>query len=432
MSKDRIIYEHMEAFQSNNDFFQKTDTDKISNVDPIAIFNEFLTSKRIFKNKDVLSSSFVPEGIMHRNNEIATLSRIMAPSLLFEGISNVLVYGFSGTGKSLVTKFVAKKLASSAEEKKANVLPVYINCRLENNNTEYRLIANLCAVFNINVPESGLSVNSLYKRLVKTIDAESTYLILVLDEIEKLIQHAGDGVLYSLLRLNESLKHAKIAIIGISNNIDLKASLDQRVRSSLNPVEIIFRPYNADEIFDILLNRSKDAFYDNALNEGVLRKCAAMVAQEHGDIRKALDLLKVAGERTQQLGKSIITEEELDTAAESLEQNITEGMIKSMTRQSKCILLSIISVARTKRMGKVYSGEVYDAYLKLSDKFGLKSLTFRRVSDLIADMDYNSLVMSRIKSHGRYGRTRELNIAFSPSIINKAELIIKEELNLTN
>lgn len=422
----------METFQSDNDFFQKTNTDKINSVDPVAIFNEFLTSKRIFRNKDVLSSSFVPDGIAHRNNEISTLSRIMAPSLLFEGISNVLVYGFSGTGKSLVTKYVGKKLASSAEEKKVNVLPVYMNCRLENNNTEYRLIANLCAVFNINVPESGLSVNSLYKRLIKIVDAESTYLILILDEIEKLIQHAGDGVLYSLLRLNESLKHAKIAIIGISNNIDLKASLDQRVRSSLNPVEIIFKPYNADEIFDILLSRSKDAFYENAITEGVLRKCAAMVAQEHGDIRKALDLLKVAGERTQQLGKSIITEEELDTAAESLEQNITEGMIKSMTRQSKCILLSIISVARNKRMGKVYSGEVYDAYLKLSDKFGLKKLTFRRVSDLIADMDYNSLVMSRIKSHGRYGRTRELNIAFSPSIINKAETIIKEELNITS
>ncbi|MCL4362667.1 MAG: AAA family ATPase [Candidatus Parvarchaeota archaeon] len=421
----------METFQPENNPFQKTNTDKISSVDPIAIFNEFLTSKRIFKNKEVLSSSFVPDEITHRNTEIAALSRIMAPSLLFEGISNVLVYGFSGTGKSLVTKYVGKKLASSAEEKKVNVLPVYMNCRLENNNTEYRLIANLCAVFNINVPESGLSVNSLYKRLVKIIDAESTYLILILDEIEKLIQHAGDGVLYSLLRLNESLKHAKISIIGISNNIDLKASLDQRVRSSLNPVEIIFRPYNAEEIFDILLNRSKEAFYENAISEGVLRKCAAMVAQEHGDIRKALDLLKVAGERTQQLGKSVITEEELDNAAEDLEQNITEGMIKSMTRQSKCVLLSIISVARNKRMGRVYSGEVYDTYLKLSEKFGLKKLTFRRVSDLIADMDYNSLVMSRIKSHGRYGRTRELNIAFSPSIINKAEMIIKEELNIT-
>ncbi|EFD92873.1 MAG: orc1/cdc6 family replication initiation protein [Candidatus Parvarchaeum acidophilus ARMAN-5] len=419
----------MEPNNQNSDFYVKSKESQNKTLDPKSIFEEFLTSKRIFKNKEALSSAFVPDEITHRNNEIVMLSKIVAPSLLFERISNVLVYGFSGTGKSLVTKYVGKNLASAAEEKKVNVLPVYINCRLENNNTEYRLISNLCGVFNINVPESGLSVNSLYKRLVKILDAENKYLILILDEIEKLIQHAGDGVLYSLLRLNESLKHAKISIIGISNNIDLKASLDQRVRSSLNPVEIIFKPYNADEIYDILKVRSNEAFYDNAISDGVLRKSAAIVAQEHGDIRKALDLLKVAGETTQQLGLSSITEESLDSAAESLEQNITEGMIKSMTKQSKCVLLSIISVARTKRMGKVYSGEVYDAYLKLSDKFGLKKLTFRRVSDLIADMDYNSLVMSRIKSHGRYGRTRELNIAFSVSIINKAENIIKDELN---
>jgi cell division control protein 6 len=419
----------MEPFYTDNKGQIQTSDSKQKNIDPKSIFDEFLTSKRIFKNKEVLSSSFVPDEITHRNSEIEILSRIMAPSLLFERISNLLIYGFSGTGKSLITKYVGKKLASAAEEKKVNVIPIYMNCRLENNNTEYRLISNLCAVFNINVPESGLSVNSLYKRLVKIIDAENKYLILVLDEIEKLIQHAGDGVLYSLLRLNESLKHAKISIIGISNNIDLKASLDQRVRSSLNPVEIIFKPYNAEEIYDILSMRSKDAFYDNAISEGILRKCSAIIAQEHGDIRKALDLLKVAGESAQQFGKTTITEEDLDHAADVLEQNITEGMIKSMTKQSKCVLLSIISIARNKRMGKVYSGEVYDAYLKLSDKFGLKRLTFRRVSDLIADMDYNSLVMSRIKSHGRYGRTRELNIAFSPSIVNKAETIIKEELN---
>lgn len=419
----------MVYFQNGIDVSINTSVDKLTNIDPRSIFDEFLTNKRVFKNKEVLSSSFVPEDIVHRNGEIETLSRIMAPSLLFERMSNMLVYGFSGTGKSLVTRYVGKKLSAIAEEKNVNVLPIYMNCRLENNNTEYRLISNLCAVFNINVPESGLSVNSLYKRLVKIVDAENKYLILILDEIEKLIQHAGDGVLYSLLRLNESLKHAKISIIGISNNIDLKSSMDQRVRSSLNPVELIFKPYNAEQIFDILLSRSTDAFYENVVSEGVLRKCAAIVAQEHGDIRKALDLLKVAGETTQQLGRSTLTEEDLDNAADSLEQNITEGMIKSMTKQSKCVLLSIISVARNKRMGKVYSGEVYDSYLKFTDKFGLKKLTFRRVSDLIADMDYNSLVMSRVKSHGRYGRTRELNIAFSPAIINKAEGIIKEELN---
>ena len=91
-------------------------------------------------------------------------------------------------------------------------------------------------------------------------------------------------------------------------------------------------------------------------------------------------------------------------------------------------MISLIAVSKSKRMGKVYSGEVYDYYLKFCDKVGLKKLTFRRVSDLIADMDYNALVMSRIKSHGRYGRTRELNIAFSPTLINRVEDIIKTDL----
>ena len=397
-------------------------------TDPRDIFDDFLKKKKLFKNKEALSSNFIPDDILYRNKEIETLSRVLAPSLLSERVSNILIYGFSGTGKSLVTKFVGKKLANTAMEKSINVMPIYMNCRLENNNTEYRLMSNLCSVFGAEVPESGLSVNSLYKKFISAIDREDKAVILILDEIEKLVQHAGDGVLYSLLRLNESLKHAKISIIGISNNTEFKSLLDQRVRSSLNPIEIVFRPYNAEEIAEILKMRVGEAFNNGAVKEEVIQKCAALSAQEHGDIRKALDLLKVAGENAQQFGKDNVEEDDLDKAADILEQNITESLIKTMTKQSKVVLMSIIAVSRSKRLGKVYSGEVYDYYLKSCDRVGLKKLTFRRVSDLIADMDYNSLVMSRIKSHGRYGRTRELNIAFSPTLINKVEDIIKTGL----
>ncbi len=397
-------------------------------TDPRDIFDDFLKKKKLFKNKEALSSNFIPDDILYRNKEIETLSRVLAPSLLSERVSNILIYGFSGTGKSLVTKFVGKKLANTAMEKSINVMPIYMNCRLENNNTEYRLMSNLCSVFGAEVPESGLSVNSLYKKFISAIDREDKAVILILDEIEKLVQHAGDGVLYSLLRLNESLKHAKISIIGISNNTEFKSLLDQRVRSSLNPIEIVFRPYNAEEIAEILKMRVDEAFNNGAVKEEVIQKCAALSAQEHGDIRKALDLLKVAGENAQQFGKDNVEEDDLDKAADILEQNITESLIKTMTKQSKVVLMSIIAVSRSKRLGKVYSGEVYDYYLKFCDRVGLKKLTFRRVSDLIADMDYNSLVMSRIKSHGRYGRTRELNIAFSPTLINKVEDIIKTGL----
>ena len=403
------------------------DTEK-AKINPKDIFNQFLLKKRIFKNKELLSSSFVPDVILHRDAEIEELSNILAPSLLMERVSNMLIYGFSGTGKSLVTRYVAQNLASMAMDKNVNIMPIYINCRLENNNTEYRLISNLCTVFGVSVPTSGLSANHLYKKLVSAVDLEDKYIILILDEIEKLIQNAGDGVLYSLLRLNESMKHAKISIIGISNNTDLKASLDQRVKSSLSPVELVFKPYNAVEIEDILNVRVGESFYENAIDEGVVKKCAALAAQEHGDIRKALNLLRVAGENAQQSGRSRLAEEDLDKASSILEQNITEEIIKSMTKQSKSILYSIIVVARSKRLGKVYSGEVYDAYIKIAERYGLKALTFRRISDLIADMDYNSLIMSRVKSNGRYGRTRELNIAFSPALLTKIEEILRNDL----
>jgi cell division control protein 6 len=419
-----------DSFENNLDHSpQKVSADsEKKKVDPKDIFNNFLLRKRIFKNKEALSSSFVPDTILHRDTEIETISNILAPSLLMERVSNLLIYGFSGTGKSLVTKYVAHNLGMLAADKNVNIMPVYINCRLENNHTEYRLISNLCTAFGVQVPTSGLSVNALYKKMVSAIDVEDKYIILILDEIEKLIQNAGDGVLYSLLRLNELMKHAKISIIGISNNTDLKASLDQRVKSSLSPVELVFKPYNAVEIADILNTRTKDSFYENAVEEEVIKKCAALAAQEHGDVRKALNLLRVAGETAQQSGRSKLTEADLDKAADILEQNITEEMIRSMTKQSKSILYSIIVVARSKRLGKVYSGEVYDAYIKIADKYGLKKLTYRRISDLIAEMDLNSLIMSRVKSNGRYGRTRELNIAFSPSLLTKIEEILREDL----
>ena len=90
------------------------------NIDPRDIFNTFLQKKRIFKNKEALSSAFVPGEILHRDIEIEELSNILAPSLLLERVSNILVYGFSGTGKSLVTRHVAQSLSVTAAEKKRN------------------------------------------------------------------------------------------------------------------------------------------------------------------------------------------------------------------------------------------------------------------------------------------------------------------------
>jgi len=103
--------------------------------------------------------------------------------------------------------------------------------------------------------------------------------------------------LYNLTRLNSELSQSQISIVGISNNLTFLDELDPRVRSSLSEEEIVFPPYNAVQLQEILRKRAKEVFREGVIrDEDVITKCAAFAAREHGDARRALDLLRVSGE----------------------------------------------------------------------------------------------------------------------------------------
>jgi cell division control protein 6 len=128
------------------------------------------------------------------------------------------------------------------------------------------------------------------------LDVHKQFCIAVLDEVDALVKQKGDTLLYELTRINEVLMHSKVALVGISNDLRFKEFLDPRVLSSLSEEEIVFTPYNAEELKDILQHRSNLAFNENVIDNGTLSLCAALAAAEHGDARRALDLLRVAGE----------------------------------------------------------------------------------------------------------------------------------------
>jgi len=111
-----------------------------------------------------------------------------------------------------------------------------------------------------------------------------------------MIKKMDDTFLYSFTRLNQELNKAQISLIGISNEVTFLENIDPRVRSSLGEEEFIFHPYNAIQLQDILKERCEEAFKENTVANGVIAKCAAYAAREHGDARRALDLLRIAGE----------------------------------------------------------------------------------------------------------------------------------------
>ena len=219
----------------------------------VNFFEKYLTKEPLFMNKGVLQSSYVPEEILHIEGEINQIANIMAPSLRVEKPSNVFIYGKTGTGKTLSVKYTSEQIRKVAKSQDIPVMIFYVNCKLKKvADTEYRLMAHLCRELGKSIPPTGLPTDEIYKVFFNVIDAKKQVIVLILDEVDQLVRKAGDELLYNFTRINSELKNAQISLIGISNDLLFADSLDPRIKSSLSEEEIVFPPYNAMQLQQIL------------------------------------------------------------------------------------------------------------------------------------------------------------------------------------
>jgi archaeal cell division control protein 6 len=393
-------------------------------------FESYLEKEPLFVDKKPLQSGFTPDNISHRNEQIDIMAKILAPCLRVERPSNIFIYGKTGTGKTLTTKYVTKQIENVASSKSKPIFIHYLNCKLKKMvDTEYRLIAQLAREFGKEVPITGLPTDEIYRMFYESIDNEQKIIILILDEIDHLVNKIGNDVLYNLTRINSDLKNAQICIIGISNDLMFTDKLDPRVKSSLSEEEIVFPPYNALQLQDILKERSEKAFKANCLEYGLIQKCAAYAAREHGDARRALELLRVAGEVAERNGCDKVELKHLDTAEEKIERDRVTDIVLTQPRQQQLVLYSILSVYQN-RKDKIFTGEVFEVYRGLCLQTGLKALTQRRISDVIAELDMLGIINANVISKGRYGRTREINLSVNLSIATKVKKLLGKCLDL--
>jgi len=395
-------------------------------------FEKYLTKDPLFLNKSVLQSSYVPEEILHRESEINQIANILAPSLRLEKPSNIFLYGKTGTGKTLSVKYTTSQINDVAKSKDIPILIFYVNCKLKKvADTEYRLMAHLCRELGKNIPPTGLPTDEIYKVFFNVIDSKKQIIILILDELDQLVKKAGDEVLYNFTRINSELKNAQISLVGISNDLLFADSLDPRIKSSLSEEEIVFPPYNAMQLQQILRERTKIAFKPGALEEGVIEKCSAFAARDHGDARRALELLRVAGELAERENMQKVNMKYIDQAEEKIEKDKVIDIVDAQPKQFQVVLYSVLSLHNPKNNAALFTGEVYDHYKKLCTRTNLRPLTQRRVSDILGELDMMGIINARIISKGRHGRTREITPSLSSTSKNKVVRVLDERLDLT-
>ncbi|TYL39688.1 cell division control protein Ccd6 [Natronococcus pandeyae] len=278
------------------------------------------------------------------------------------------------------------------------------------------------------VPMTGWPTDRVYSVFFDAVDYDERVVVIMLDEIDKLVEKSGDDTLYNLSRMNSELENSRVSIIGISNDLKFTDFLDPRVKSSLGEEEIVFPPYDANQLRDILQHRAEVAFKGNALSGDVIPLCAAFAAQEHGDARRALDLLRTAGELAERSQAETIIEEHVRQAQDKIELDRVVEVVRTLPTQSKLVLFSTILLEKN-GVHSINTGEVFNIYKRLCEEIDADVLTQRRVTDLISELDMLGIVNAVVVSKGRYGRTKEISLSVP---IDETEAVLLSDSRLSN
>jgi len=350
----------------------------------------FESGHRIFANKDLLKIGHVPEAdrIVGRDEEISKLAKRLNGAVHGYSPENVMIYGKTGTGKSLVSKHVCQRAQNAAQDG-VEIGTAYIDCAEDN--TETQAISSLAAKLNdesstgISVPYTGLSTSKYYKLLWKTLDAQFDSVIIILDEIDLM---NDDSVLMKLSRAEEAGKiECSVGVIAISNKIQYVDNVNERVKSSFQHKELFFKPYDANQLREIMFNR-EDAFQDGVLSDDVIPLSAAFAAQEHGDARKAIDILRHAGEVAYEAEAEQVMEEHVRQAQQHAEKDRFRELVNGAPTQAKAALLALTELSVNSNDDAFLTSRVYDQYERICNDLDMDILSVRRFRDILKEQAF--------------------------------------------
>ena len=172
----------------------------------------------IVKNPDLLDETYIPANIPVRESHIKELTHCLMPALKNKKPVHTWLHGRPGTGKTLTSKFIIRKINNEAY-----VNGIYINCW--EHNSYYSVLDKLVRELRILGAEK-LNTSFKLERLENYFGKKP--FIIVLDEIDLPKKLERDSIIYNLCNIGN------IGLICVCNSRSVLYSMDERIKSRLN------------------------------------------------------------------------------------------------------------------------------------------------------------------------------------------------------
>ena len=378
----------------------------MSNSELDAIISMVEREKKAFLKKDALDTSNQPLTIVSRTDEVMKITRFVLDYKQGYVVPLVSIYGRSGTGKSTLVRHVCNYLPEIklcfVNLRKAKTVFGGVNLILNELDQPSLPSAHGMNLGMQKIQETILDTMRLQKKKL---------LVLVLDEFDVIFYdkrgNPSDFV-YKLVEMIAELKNkgCLAMIITISNNILTDYNLDDRIKSRIGNSEIFFRPYSNEEMLRILRQKAEEAFSEE-IDDSVLERCTEISFLEHGDARRAVDLLRVSAEIAAKENKKLAVRH-VDWAHQRLQKDRVEEVLASLSNHSQwiCRVLAAKSFFHEKDWHTTMS--IYESYKKYSD---LVPVSYRRFSELLTDLGNSGILASNTSSKGQNGYNSEFKFA---------------------
>lgn len=357
--------------------------------------------------------------VFHRNirfKQLECLANALSPLLKGESPSNLLIYGPSGAGKSVTCLHFLSVLLDMSTAKQIPFQYFYLD--LTTPRTCFGALNELAIALDgaARRYRKGIALEHMQEKIIASLDALEGYACILIDEADN-ITVDQDLFLTFLAKTLPKKVRPKLFYVFLTNRLEWEKTLDPRILTVLKKQDMLFEPYNADDLLKIVSLRVEKALDVEKVEEVAVRKIAALASRETGDARKAVELLaksvKIAEEST-----GILTDVEVDLAERSLETNKTEELIKSLAYQQKTALRACY-LGLSGKNTRLSTGDVYRVYTELCESEGTRVLSQRRFSDMVSFLDIYGLINARVVSKGRYGKTRELSTVLPRQMISR-------------